>query len=51
VGGSPTYFYHWNSVQLYDDAFFNKGTHSLRFGVAAERMMLNVLADTDPNGI
>ncbi len=51
VGGSPTYYYHWNSVQLYDDAFFTKGTHSLRFGVAAERMMLNVLADTDPNGI
>ncbi|MEP6644574.1 MAG: carboxypeptidase regulatory-like domain-containing protein [Acidobacteriaceae bacterium] len=51
VGGSPTYFYHWNSVQLYDDAFVNKGTHSLRFGFAAERMLLNVLADTDPNGI
>src|SRR5450631_2736613 len=51
VGGSPTYFYHWNSIQLYDDAFFNKGTHSIRFGIAAERMMLNVLADTDPNGI
>src|SRR5712691_1952944 len=51
VGGSPTYFYHWNSVQLYDDAFFTKGTHSIRFGVAAERMLLNVLADTDPNGI
>ena len=51
IGGSPTYFYHWNSAQLYDDAFFTKGTHSIRFGVAAERMFLNVLADTDPNGI
>src|SRR4030088_3167910 len=51
VGGSPTYFYHWNSIQLYDDAFFTKGTHSIRFGVAAERMLLNVVADTDPNGI
>src|SRR5213596_346636 len=51
VGGSPTYFYHWNSIQLYDDAFFTKGTHSIRFGVAVERMLLNVLADTDPNGI
>ncbi|MDP9159068.1 MAG: TonB-dependent receptor, partial [Acidobacteriota bacterium] len=51
IGGSPTYFYHWNSAQLYDDAFFSKGTHSLRFGVAVERMLLNVLADTDPNGI
>lgn len=51
IGGSPTYYYHWNSAQLYDDAFFNKGNHSLRFGFAAERMFLNVLADTDPNGI
>jgi hypothetical protein len=51
VGGSPTYFYHWNSLQLYDDAFVTKGTHSLRFGVAVEHMMLNVIADTDPNGI
>ncbi len=51
VGGSPTYLYHWNSVQIYDDAFFTKGTHSIRFGVAFERMMLNQVADTDPNGI
>src|SRR5882762_5427238 len=51
VGGSPTYFYRWNSLQFYDDAFLTRGTHSIRFGVAAERMMLNVVADTDPNGI
>jgi outer membrane receptor protein involved in Fe transport len=51
IGGSPTYFYHWNSVQLYDDAFFTKGKHSVKFGGAVERMMLNVVADTDPNGI
>src|SRR5437660_2021808 len=30
VGGSPTYFYHWNSIQVFDDAFFTKGTHSFR---------------------
>jgi hypothetical protein len=51
IGGSPTYFYHWNSLQVYDDAFLTKGTHSVKFGVAVERMLLNVLADTDPNGI
>ena len=51
VGGSPTYFYHWNSLQLYDDAFLTKGTHSIRFGGGFERMFLNVVADTDPNGI
>jgi hypothetical protein len=51
VGGSPTYLYHWNSAQLYDDAFYTKGTHSIRFGIAFERLMLNQVADTDPNGI
>jgi hypothetical protein len=51
IGGSPTYFYHWNSAQAYDDAFYTKGTHSMRFGAAFERMFLNVTADTDPNGI
>jgi len=51
VGGSPTYFYHWNSFQAYDDAFWTKGTHSIRFGGAFERMFLQVIADTDPNGI
>ncbi len=51
VGGSPTYLYHWNSLQGYDDAFYTKGTHSIRFGAAFERMLLNVTADTDPNGI
>jgi len=51
VGGSPTYFYHWNSLQFYDDAFWTKGTHSIRIGGAFEHMMLNVVADTDPNGI
>jgi len=51
IGGSPTYLYHWNSIQAYDDAFLTHGTHSIRFGGAVERMMLNVVADTDPNGI
>jgi len=51
IGGSPTYFFNWNSIQGYDDAFFTKGTHSIRFGGAVERLLLNVLADTDPNGI
>ena len=51
IGGSPTYFYHWNSIQLYDDAFFTKGKHSVKFGGAVERMLMNVVADTDPNGI
>ena len=51
VGGLPTYLYRWNSFQWYDDAFWTKGTHSVKFGVAAERMMLQVTAETDPNGV
>lgn len=51
VGGLPTYLYRWNSYQFYDDAFLNRGTHSVKFGVAAERMLLQATALTDPNGI
>jgi hypothetical protein len=51
VGGLPTYLYGWNSFQGYDDAFWTKGTHSLKFGVAFERMLLQATALTDANGI
>ncbi|HEX2662001.1 MAG TPA: TonB-dependent receptor [Candidatus Acidoferrum sp.] len=51
VGGLPTYFYRWNSFQGYDDAFYNRGTHSVKFGFAFERMLLQATALTDPNGI
>jgi hypothetical protein len=51
VGGLPTYFYRWNSFQGYDDAFWTRGTHSIKFGVAIERMQSQVIADTDPNGV
>jgi hypothetical protein len=49
--GRPTYHFRWNSFQVYDDAFLTKGSHSLKFGVAAERMQLNALQTTDTNGI
>lgn len=51
VGGLPTYFYRWNSFQGFDDAFWSKGTHSIKFGGAVERMLLQATALTDPNGI
>jgi Carboxypeptidase regulatory-like domain/TonB-dependent Receptor Plug Domain/TonB dependent receptor len=51
VGGLPTYLYRWNSFQAYDDAFFTRGTHTIKFGAAVERMLLQVTALTDPNGI
>ena len=54
VGGlasDPTYHYHWNSFQFYDDAFWTRGVHSLKFGFALERMQDNVLADSQPTGL
>jgi len=51
VGGLPTYLYRWNSFQVYDDAFVSRGKHSIKFGGAFERMLLQVTALTDANGI
>jgi len=51
VGGESAYFYHWNTFQIYDDAFVNKGTHTIKFGLAVERMELEIKALSDPNGI
>jgi hypothetical protein len=51
VGGQSAYFYHWNTFQVYDDAFVNKGTHTIKFGFAVERMLLGIRALSDPNGI
>jgi hypothetical protein len=51
IGSLPTYLYDWNSYQAYDDGFVNKGRHTIKFGGAFERMLLQVSAFSDPNGI
>jgi hypothetical protein len=51
IGGLSTFLYFWNSFQVYDDAFVTRGKHSLRFGVAAERILLNVSQKSNPNGV
>ena len=51
IGGLPTYFYRWGSFQAYDDAFVTQGTHSIKFGVAVEPMLLQSIGDSDPNGV
>jgi Carboxypeptidase regulatory-like domain len=38
----PSTTYHFNDFQFYDDAFFVKGVHSLKFGFVAERMQDNL---------
>jgi len=43
--GSYAYWAHgWNSFQGYDDASLTRGTHSLKFGFAVERMQHNFLS-------
>jgi len=42
--------YHYNSYQFYDDVFLTRGAHSLRFGVALERIQSNESAANDPQG-
>jgi len=37
----PAYYFWWNSFQESDDASLTSGNHSLKFGVAVERMQLN----------
>jgi hypothetical protein len=48
--GGYTYF-RWNSIQFYDDAFWTRGNHSLRFGFAMENMRYNPLTLYLPNGL
>src|SRR6202521_4871123 len=50
VGAISNYNFHWTSFQAYDDAFVTKGKHSIKFGVAAERIQENMNAADSPNG-
>ena len=50
VGSPPYYHFFWNSFQGYDDAFYTRGTHSIKFGGAVERMQLNMSAVGNPGG-
>jgi hypothetical protein len=53
VGGLPPGFTHhnWDSIQFYDDAFLTRGTHSLKFGFALERMRYTPFSLYQPNGL
>jgi hypothetical protein len=51
LGAASPYNFHWTSVQGYDDVSWTHGKHAVRFGVAFERMLDNIFANADPNGI
>jgi hypothetical protein len=49
-GAVGEFDYHYNSYQVYDDAFATLGTHSLKFGFAFENIRDNELGKTSPLG-
>ena len=51
LGAISNYNFYWNSFQGYDDAFVTRGKHSIKFGVAVERIQENMSAADSPNGI
>jgi len=51
LGALPNFLYDWNSFQGYDDAFYTRGNHALRFGFAFERMLNNTTANLQPTGL
>lgn len=50
LGGFNRFNHGWNSVQVYDDAFYTRGTHTMKFGAAFENMHYDVLEKLSPNG-
>jgi hypothetical protein len=50
VGGMSSFLYRWNSYQGYDDAFFTRGLHSVKFGIAFERDQLFQVTNNQPTG-
>jgi hypothetical protein len=49
-GAVGSNFYHYNSYQLYDDATYILGKHSITFGGNIERLQNNDLGGVLPNG-
>ena len=50
LGGLNRFTHAWDSLQAGDDAFWTRGKHQLKFGVAFERMQYNILEQLSPNG-
>jgi Carboxypeptidase regulatory-like domain len=50
LGGLNRFLHRWTSAQAYDDAFYTRGTHSIKFGFAFERMLYNITEKLSPNG-
>jgi hypothetical protein len=42
--------FHWNSYQMYDNLFYTKGKHSIKFGANVERLQGNTFGADFPGG-
>jgi hypothetical protein len=51
IGAIGAVLNYWNSFQIYDDAFLTKGSHSVKFGLAFERMQSNFRPSPGDNGV
>ena len=50
LGDASFFGHHYNSFQGYDDLFWTRGKHALKFGLAVERMQYDVLSKVRGNG-
>jgi outer membrane receptor protein involved in Fe transport len=50
LGANSLFNHHQDTVQFYDDAFWNRGVHSLKFGFAVEHFRYNLFGENRPNG-
>ena len=44
------FIFHWNSMQAYDNVFYTKGKHSIKFGANVERIRSNTNGADFPGG-
>jgi hypothetical protein len=42
--------FHWNSIQVYDNVFYTKGIHTMKFGANVERLRGNTFGADFPGG-
>ena len=50
-GAEGDYAFHYTSYQIYDDVAITRGSHSLRTGLAVERIQSNALGAGNNNGV
>jgi hypothetical protein len=48
--GVGEFAFHYNSFQVYDDLYWTRSKHSLKFGFYAERIQSNQLGGANPSG-